>query len=208
MPPKRIAASSVTFFETAAQFRAWLTQHHASASVLQVGFYKKDSGRKSITYPEALDQALCFGWIDGVRHTVDDESYTVRFTPRQPQSKWSAVNLRRFRQLEAQGLVQPSGRKAFEDRDTQATPGSIAARPRGLTPPYERRFKAKARAWAFFRGQPPWYQRACAAFVLDAKHEETRLRRLAIVIEHSAKGKWIPPLERARGARGTSRGSR
>ena len=180
------------FFASPSQFRAWLAKHHASASELEVGFYKKDSGKKSITYQEALDQALCYGWIDGVRHRIDDVSYRNRFTPRRPKSKWSNVNLRHFARLKKAGLVQPPGLKAFERRDTKAAPYSFETRPQELAPAYRKKLKANPRAWAFFQAQPPGYRRLMTYFVMEAKQEETRQRRLAVLIAHSARAERIP----------------
>lgn len=186
------------FFPSPAQFGRWLARHHASARVLEVGFYKKASGRKSITYPEALDLALCYGWIDGVRHTVDDESYQIRFTPRRPQSKWSAVNLKHFARLRTLKLVKPAGLEAFRDRDTRAAPYSFETRPKTLGPAYQKKLKAHPRAWAFFQAQPPSYRRNVTFWVMSAKQEETRQRRLDVLIARAAKAQRIPPLAPAR----------
>ena len=184
------------FFPSPPQLRSWFEKHHDRARELQIGFYKKDSGRKSVIYQEALDQALCFGWIDGIRHRRDDISYTIRFTPRKARSKWSAVNIKHFTRLEKLGLVKPSGRKAFEERDTKAAPYSFEAPPQVLSPAYEKKLRDDPRAWAFFQAQPPWYRRTSTHWVMSAKQEATRQRRLAALIECSAKREWIGPLKR------------
>ncbi|HZI06410.1 MAG TPA: YdeI/OmpD-associated family protein [Archangium sp.] len=187
-----------TYFATPADFRAWLEKHHADTPELLVGFYKKDSGKPSITWPESVDQALCFGWIDGVRRRVDDVSYTIRFTPRKARSIWSAVNIQRVKELEKQGLMQPAGRKAFQARE-EAKSAVYAYEQKEdakLTGPYEKRFKANTKAWAFFQAQAPWYQRAASWWVVSAKQEQTREKRLATLMEDSENGRTIRQLTR------------
>ena len=181
-----------TFFETPAAFRRWLTKHHQTATELLVGFHKVGSGKKSMTWPESVDEALCFGWIDGVRRRIDEASYTIRFTPRKAQSKWSQVNLKRFAELRELGRVQPAGLAAFE----RGKPAeySYAGRARPLAPEYEARFRADAKAWAFFESQPPWYRRTASFLVMSAKQEATRERRLQQLIASSRAGERIPQL--------------
>ena len=165
---------------------------------LWVGFYKKSSGKPSITWPEAVDQALCFGWIDGQRKGIDDVSYTIRFTPRKPRSIWSAVNVKRVGELTAQGLMHPAGLKAFENR-TEEKSGVYAYEqetPAELDADYEQRFRANQTAWDFFQAQAAWYRRAAIWWVISAKKEETRLKRLATLIEDSERGRTVPPLTR------------
>ncbi|MEP7287775.1 MAG: YdeI/OmpD-associated family protein [Chloroflexota bacterium] len=185
------------FFTTPAEFRVWLEQNHAKTSELLVGFYKKDSGKPSITWPESVDQALCFGWIDGVRKRIDEVSYSIRFTPRKPRSIWSAVNIARVEELTRLGLIQQAGFKAFEARaedksaiyayeQTNATLGDV----------YEQQFRANQAAWDFFQTQPAWYQKTAIWRVISAKREETRLKRLATLIEDSAQGRTIAQLTR------------
>jgi uncharacterized protein YdeI (YjbR/CyaY-like superfamily) len=185
-----------TFFATPADFRAWLERHHESHSELIVGFHKRGSGRPSITWPEAVDQALCFGWIDGVRRRIDDTSYSIRFTPRKARSTWSAVNVRRMNQLVDDGLVAPAGLAAFERRtdDRTAIYSHEQRKAAKLEPDQERRLRADERAWAFFESQPPSYRRAAIHWVTSAKKPETRERRLAQLIECSAAGEPVPPL--------------
>jgi uncharacterized protein YdeI (YjbR/CyaY-like superfamily) len=181
-----------TFFDSPAAFRRWLAANHATAAVLWVGFYKKNSGRGGITYPQALDEALCFGWIDGVRKSVDAVSYTVRFTPRTPRSVWSTVNTKRVGELTKLGRMAPAGLKAFEARDRKRSGVySFEQRVVKLTPDYERQFKANKAAWAFFAVQPPGYRRLASWFVMSAKKDETRQRRLARLIADSAAGRRL-----------------
>jgi uncharacterized protein YdeI (YjbR/CyaY-like superfamily) len=185
------------FFETPEQFRAWLEQHHETATEVAVGFYKKGSGKPSITWPEAVDQALCFGWIDGVRHSLDDESYTNRFTPRRPNSNWSAVNVAKVEKLKAAGLMKPAGLRAFEARTAERTGVYSFEREAAVLPPdFEQAFRADAAAWEWFEARPPGYRRTAIHWVVSAKREETRLRRLRQLIDCSAEGRAVPPLRR------------
>jgi uncharacterized protein YdeI (YjbR/CyaY-like superfamily) len=186
------------FFATPEEFRAWLAEHHETERELLVGFHKKGSGRPSITWPESVDQALCFGWIDGVRRRIDDDSYTIRFTPRKARSTWSAVNVKRMKELVEAELVAPAGVAAFERRadDRTAIYSYEQRKAAQLEPEQEQRFKADERAWAFFEAQPPSYRRAATHWVTSAKREETRERRLTQLIEHSSAGRSVPPLTR------------
>jgi uncharacterized protein YdeI (YjbR/CyaY-like superfamily) len=182
-------AMKPAFFQSAAEFRQWLERHHAAAAELPVGFYKKASGRGGIAYPEALDAALAFGWIDGVRQRIDAASYTIRFTPRRPGSIWSAVNVERVGQLISQGLMQPAGLRAFGERDERKTQSLASRRDRAaLDPALEAALRADSKASAFFHAQPPGYRQTVAFWVMSAKKEETRARRLAHLIECSANG--------------------
>jgi uncharacterized protein YdeI (YjbR/CyaY-like superfamily) len=186
------------FFATPETFRAWLDEHHATATELWVGLYKKGSGRPSITWPKAVDEALCFGWIDGIRRRIDDESYMNRFTPRKPSSYWSAKNTRRFHELQEDGRVRPAGRRAFEGRreDTTAVYSYDQRYEVTLDPEFERRFRANKRAWAWFDAQPEGYKATVRYWVMSAKRPEARERRLATLIEDSAKGLRSGPLRR------------
>jgi uncharacterized protein YdeI (YjbR/CyaY-like superfamily) len=186
------------YFAEPAAFRTWLEEHHETARELWVGFYKKGSGRASITWPEAVDQALCFGWIDGIRKSVDDASYTIRFTPRQPRSTWSAVNIRRVAELSGQGLMRPAGMRAFEQRSEQGSELYSYEQRASITldEASEQQFRAHERAWAFFQAQPPSYRQAALWWVVSAKREETRRRRLATLIADSEQERTIPPLSR------------
>jgi uncharacterized protein YdeI (YjbR/CyaY-like superfamily) len=184
-----------TFFATPEEFRAWLEAHHDTETELLVGFHKKGSGRPSITWPESVDQALCFGWIDGVRKRVDDESYKIRFTPRKRASRWSRVNVERVAELTEAGLMRPSGVAAFEARTEEGT-YSYEQREAAFDADRERRLRGNAAAWAFFSAQPPWYRRTATHWVMSAKREETRDRRLSRLVEDSAAGRTIGPLTR------------
>jgi uncharacterized protein YdeI (YjbR/CyaY-like superfamily) len=187
-----------TFFATPDEFRAWLQEHHATESELLVGFHKKGSGRPSITWPESVDQALCFGWIDGVRRRVDDDSYSIRFTPRKARSTWSAINVKRVGELTELGLMHPAGLAAFERRTDDRT-GIYSHERRkaaAFEPAMEQRFRADAGAWSWFQAQPPSYRRAATHWVISAKRPETRERRLQRLIEDSAAGRTVPPLTR------------
>jgi uncharacterized protein YdeI (YjbR/CyaY-like superfamily) len=181
-----------TFFETPAAFRQWLEKNHDKASELPFGFYKKDCGRPSITWPESVDQALCFGWIDGVRRRIDEESYSIRFTPRKRRSIWSAINIGRATELTKLGLMRPAGAKAFElRRDDKSRIYAYENAPRTLPPAEEKRFRSNKKAWKYFNDQPPSYRRVAIYWVLSAKKEETRERRLATLIDDSAHGKRL-----------------
>jgi uncharacterized protein YdeI (YjbR/CyaY-like superfamily) len=182
-----------TFFPTPQAFRRWLERHHETESVLLVGFYKKGSGRPSITWPESVDEALCFGWIDGVRKSLDAESYTIRFTPRKAGSTWSVVNLRKARELIASGRMQPAGLRAFEGRDPKKS-GTYSFEQRAaarLSPEMEAEFRANPAAWSFFQAQPPGYRRIAFWWIVSAKQEPTRMRRLRTLIAESAAGQRI-----------------
>jgi uncharacterized protein YdeI (YjbR/CyaY-like superfamily) len=180
-----------TFFKSAVDLRRWFDQHHVTEAELLVGFYRKASGR-GITYPEALDEALSFGWIDGVRRRIDAESYTIRFTPRRPGSIWSAVNTKRVRVLISQGLMKPSGLQVFRKRSERKTVQNSNERDcRRLDPALDATLRANQKASSFFDAQPPGYRRIVISWVMSAKKEETRVRRLAHFIERSASGTRI-----------------
>jgi uncharacterized protein YdeI (YjbR/CyaY-like superfamily) len=185
---------NATFFATPADFRRWLEKNHDKATELLVGFHKKGSGKPSITWPESVDEALCFGWIDGVRRSIDEESYSIRFTPRRVRSVWSNVNTKRVAELTKRGRMHPSGLAAFEARDpTRSGIYSFEQREKNkkLGAAYEARLKANTKAWAFFQAQPPGYRRLASLWVMSAKKEETKLRRLATLIADSAAGRRI-----------------
>ena len=181
------------FFATPRKFRAWLEEHHAEERELLVGFYKKGSGRASITWPESVDEALCFGWIDGVRRNLDEESYTIRFTPRKASSIWSAINIRRVEELTKLGRMMPAGATAFAKRQ-QAKSAIYTYEQKEaatLAPEFEKRFRRDKKAWAFFAGQAPWYRRVATHWVMRAKQAETRERRLAALLASSAAEKRL-----------------
>jgi uncharacterized protein YdeI (YjbR/CyaY-like superfamily) len=176
-----------TFFATPAAFRKWLSANHARESELLVGFYKKDSGIASITWPESVDEALCFGWIDGVRKRIDDLSYSIRFTPRRAGSIWSAINIGRVEALTKLGRMKPAGIAAFQRRK-EAKSGIYAYENevRSLPEDDEKRFRANRKAWKFFSAQPAGYRRLAIYWVTNAKRAETRERRLQTLIADSA----------------------
>jgi uncharacterized protein YdeI (YjbR/CyaY-like superfamily) len=182
-------------FPTQAAFRAWLEKNHDRTTELWVGFWNKASGKKGMTYPETVDEALCWGWTDGIKKKVDGERYTNRFTPRKRVSTWSDVNLRRYAELEAAGQVAPPGKAAFARYDP-AKQGvySFEARPDAFPPELEAAFREHGGAWTFFQGQPPGYRRTATHWVCSAKREETRTRRLAQLVETSGAGRRLPQL--------------
>jgi uncharacterized protein YdeI (YjbR/CyaY-like superfamily) len=193
-----LAKVKPTFFATPEELRGWLERNHATATELFVGFYKKGSGKVSITWPELVDQALCFGWIDSVRQGIDEVSYSNRLTPRTPRSTWSAINIARAKELIRLGRMHPAGLKAFERRtDDRSAIYSYEQREKArLDPKAERSFRANKKAWAFFQAQPPSYQRPAIWWVISAKREETRQKRLATLIGDSEHGRTIGPLSR------------
>jgi uncharacterized protein YdeI (YjbR/CyaY-like superfamily) len=187
----------VVYFETSADFHRWLKTNGQAQSELWVGFYKKSSGKRNITYPEALDEALCWGWIDGVRKSVALDAYTSRFTPRKPKSQWSAVNIRHVERLMKAGRMTPAGLKAFEGAKDQSRKYSFEQKEEPqFDPEGKRKFRANSKAWAFFQSQPSWYRRTATFWVMSAKKEETRQRRLETLIADSESGKSIKPLTR------------
>ena len=186
--------SRLKFFATPEAFRAWLDEHHEREIECLVGFYKRDSGKPSMTWPESVDEALSFGWIDGVRRSIDDVSYCIRFTPRKATSTWSAINVKRMAVLVAQGRVRPAGLAAFEKRKPEKT-GIYAYENRKsakLDPEAEREFRRNKKAWAYFESQAPHYRHLAIFWVVSAKKPETRRARLATLISDSALGRKIP----------------
>lgn len=172
------------FFATPAAFRAWLKKHHNEADEIIVGFYRKDSGKPSITWSEAVDEALCFGWIDGIRRKHSDIAYSNRFTPRRPGSNWSTINIAKVAQLTREGRMQAAGVAAYAKR-TEGKSRIYTYEQTGLPefpPGLEKKFKANKKAWAFFVGQPTYYRKLNTRWVSSAKQEATRLRRLDILI--------------------------
>lgn len=181
------------YFDTPAAFRAWLAAHAASAPALLVGFHKVGSGRTSLTWSESVDEALCFGWIDGVRKRVDEQRYTIRFTPRRASSIWSAVNIAKFEQLVAQGRMTAAGERAFASR-SEARSGVYAheqAATAELSAPERLAFEQQGAAWSFFQATPPGYQKVILHWVTTAKRAETRASRLARLIEACAAGQRL-----------------
>ena len=183
----------IEYFASPSDFRAWLEEHHERAAELWVGYHKKATGVPSMTWPESVDEALCFGWIDGVRRSVDAERYVIRFTPRRKGSVWSRVNLGRVEALTAEGRMRAAGLAAYEGRDPEKAGYTYEERPRELPEPYATAFRERdAAAYDFFLAQSPSYRRTAVGWILDAKREETRLRRLEQVVEASmAERRWI-----------------
>jgi len=187
----------VKFFKTPAGFRRWLQSNHEKTDELWVGFHKKASGKPSLTWPESVDEALCFGWIDGLRKSIDSTSYRIRFTPRRPGSIWSAVNIRRAKALIKEGRMAPAGLAAFKERDeARSIRYSYERDAAELGDTYEAILRLNKEAWSFFQAQPPGYRKTATWWIISAKKEETRLRRLQTLIDHSAAGRLIPPLTR------------
>ena len=180
------------FFRTPGDFRIWLEKNHTTATELWVGFYKKDSGKPSITWPESVDQALCFGWIDGVRKRVDEISYQIRFTPRRRGSIWSTINIKRAKELVEQRRMRPTGLNAFAARiENKSGTYSYEQRTTELEEPYATHLKKNKAAWNFFQTQPPSYRKMIGWWIISAKQEETRVARLAKLTSESAKGKRL-----------------
>jgi len=182
------------YFAGPEEFRAWLERNHESEPELWVGYYKKGSGKPSMKWSEAVDQALCFGWIDGRVNSIDAERYRQRFTPRRPGSNWSNVNIAKVAKLTEAGLMRPAGLRAFEAR-SEARSGIYAFEREAAELPreYERRLRADAAAWEYWRARPPSYRRTATFWVVSAKREDTRERRLEQLIEYSAAGRHVPP---------------
>ena len=178
------------FFATSDAFRAWLEKNHATADELLVGFWKKSSGKPSMTYAQALDEALCVGWIDGVRRGGED-FHTIRYTPRKAKSKWSAINVDHVKRLMATKRMKPAGAKAYEARGDKAGLNYSYETCRPLDPALKATFEGNKRAWAFFTAQPPGYQRSATWWVMSAKREETRLKWLSTLIADSAAGRRL-----------------
>jgi uncharacterized protein YdeI (YjbR/CyaY-like superfamily) len=189
------------FFATPEEFGAWLEEHHETQTELLVGFYKKGSGKPSITWPESVEQALRFGWIDGIRRSLGDESYTIRFTPRKPTSNWSLVNVAKVEELKQRGLMAQAGLRAYAARREDRTGVYSSERREAAVLPaeFEKRFRAAKAAWKWFTSRPAGYRRTATHWVVSAKRDETRQRRLQQLIDCSAEGRTVPPLTRPGG---------
>jgi uncharacterized protein YdeI (YjbR/CyaY-like superfamily) len=190
--------SAPIFFGSPAEFYAWLEEHHETEREVYVGLYKKHTGKPSLTWSEAVDQALCFGWIDGRAGRIDEDRWMQRFTPRRPGSNWSKINIDKVEKLVEAGLMQPPGLRAFEAR-SEARSGVYSFEQRDqakLPPEYERRMRENAAAWDYWHARPPGYRKTATFWVMSAKREETRERRLAQLIEDASNGLDIKPLRR------------
>lgn len=184
-----------TFFPNSKDFRKWFEKNHKNAKELLVGFYKVTSGKKSITWPESVDEAICFGWIDGVRKSIDTESYSIRFTPRKPTSIWSAINIKKVEELTKKGLMHQAGVAAFSKRqEKRSAVYSYEKEPEILSPEFLKKLKATKKAWAFFKTMAPSYQRSCVHWIMTAKQEATKLKRLEELINDSAMERKIKRL--------------
>jgi uncharacterized protein YdeI (YjbR/CyaY-like superfamily) len=185
------------FFESPEEFYAWLDEHHETESEVYVGYFKQHTGKRAMTWSQAVDQALCFGWIDGKVNTIDGDSYMQRFTPRKPGSNWSKINVEKVARLQEAGLMRPAGIAAFEKRSEDRTGVySYEDAAQGLPPDYEKRLRANKAAAEYFDSRPPSYRRTATYLVMSAKREQTRLRRLEQLIEDSAAGLDIKQLRR------------
>ncbi|MEP7076205.1 MAG: YdeI/OmpD-associated family protein [Acidobacteriota bacterium] len=181
-----------TYFATQKDFRKWLEKNHQKADELLVGFWKLGSNKPSMTWSESVDQALCFGWIDGVRRKVDEEAYTIRFTPRRPKSIWSRINIDKVERLTKEGLMQPAGLAAYDKKeDHRAVIYAYENRPKEFDPKYEKAFRKQKKAWAFFEKQPAGYRRLMIHHVMSAKQEATRQSRLEKLIAFSIEEKRL-----------------
>jgi uncharacterized protein YdeI (YjbR/CyaY-like superfamily) len=183
------------FFTTKSSFRNWLEKNHDKATELLVGFYKVNSGKQSITWSESVDEAICFGWIDGIRKSIDTESYCIRFTPRKPRSIWSAINIQKVENLSKQGLMHPAGIAAFQKRDEKKSAiYSYEKSPEKLSDDFSKKFKSNKKAWNFFQSMAPSYQRTAVHWVMNAKQESTKLKRLDELINDSEAKRKIKSL--------------
>ena len=189
------AASNPSYFATPNDFRRWLEKNHERETELLVGFYKVACGKASITWPESIDQALCYGWIDGIRRTIDAESYTIRFTPRKPRSMWSAINVKKIDELKKAGLMRPAGLAVFEARDATQPAYSVKDRANVFKLAYERQFRMNKKAWSYFTSRAPSAQRTAIFWVQSAKQEDTRQRRLETLIADCGKERPNWPLK-------------
>ena len=184
-----------TYFATPLAFRKWLQENHEHEKALLVGFYKVGSGKPSMTWPESVDEAICFGWIDGIRRSVDEERYCIRFTPRKAGSIWSAINIKKVETLTKLGLMQPAGIAAYAKRsENKSAIYAYEKAPVELDKAFEKRFKANKKAWNFFKSLPPSYQRTAIHWVMSAKQVATRLKRMQDLISDSEEGLKIKPL--------------
>jgi uncharacterized protein YdeI (YjbR/CyaY-like superfamily) len=200
MPMVSSAVEEGRFFATPEAWRRWLEKNHAKHDELWVGFHKRGTGKKSITWPEAVDEALCYGWIDGLRKSIDAEAYRIRFTPRKATSTWSSVNVRRIAELEKLGKMTDAGRAAFAKRREAKTGiyGHERTKAAELEPGWQARLEKDKKAWTYFQGEAPWYRRIAYHWVMSAKKEETRLRRFEQLLADSSKQQRIGPIRQGK----------
>jgi uncharacterized protein YdeI (YjbR/CyaY-like superfamily) len=184
-----------TFFKDQNELRKWFEKNHDKEKEIWVGFYKKDSGKANFTWSQSVNQALCFGWIDGLRKSIDEDSYMIRFTPRNPKSNWSAINIKKINELTKLGLMHPAGVEEFKKRESKRSEVySFEQNKVKLSKKYELKFKSNKKAWEFFKSLPPSTKKPSIWWVMSAKKEETQLKRLDILIKSSEKREKIPPL--------------
>ena len=189
-----VNTDKLRFFRTSAQLRKWLDKNHDRETELWIGFHRTDSGKGGITYAQALDEALCYGWIDGIRKKLDETSFTTRFTPRKKNSIWSNVNVRHIERLTRDGRMMPPGIAAFDGKDEKRVGiYSFEREAAQLEPAMKTRFRKNLKAWKFFESQPPYYRKLAAWYVISAKRDETRDKRLTELIKYSAKEERLPP---------------
>lgn len=187
------------YFPTSKDFRDWFQSNYQDQSELWVGFYKKATGLPSITWPESVDQALCFGWIDGIRKSIDDKSYKIRFTPRKAQSHWSGVNIKKVKELKKLGLMTPAGLRAYNRRTkAKSRQASFEQGKVELRKDFEDKLMKNTKAWNYFKEKSPSYQKQTIWWVMSAKKEETQIKRMNVLIESSQKQEVIPPMKVAR----------
>jgi uncharacterized protein YdeI (YjbR/CyaY-like superfamily) len=185
------------FFRSPAQLHEWFEKNHAGKQELWIGFYTVKSGKKAATYKEVLDEALCYGWIDGIRKNQDEDSYKIRFTPRKKKSIWSNVNTKRMKELISEGKVRPAGMEAYKlKEEKRAGVYSFEQKEHKLLPSYQKKLKANKKAWTYFSNKAPWYQRTCIHWIMSAKQEATQLKRLNQLIVDSSEGRTIKHLTR------------
>ena len=195
MPGKRGSEQNPIFFKSAAEYRAWLEKNHETAKELWIGYWKKATGKPSLTWHDTVDESLCFGWIDGIRKSIDADSFKQRVTPRRPTSIWSVINIRKVTQFTAEGRMKPMGLAAFDKRDEKKAYSYEQLRAAHvLEPKLEAKLRKNKKAWAFFSKQPPGYQRLAGWYVMSAKLDATREKRLARVISESAAGRRLIPM--------------
>lgn len=188
--------TNTLFFPTPNDFKDWLNKNHNELKEQWVGFYKKGTGRPSITWPESVDEALCYGWIDGLRKSIDDERYKIRFTPRKPNSHWSAVNINRVGELEKLGRMEKPGLEAFEKRNVKKIAKAYFEQENVVMDPiFETELRSNEKAWSYWQSKAPGYRKQVTWWVMSAKKEETKLSRLKVLIDSSEKGEVIPPLK-------------
>ncbi len=186
-----------TFFKTPSALRKWFIKNHLSKKELLLGYYKKATKKASVDWSQSVDEAICFGWIDGIRRRIDDEAYSIRFTPRKEKSHWSAVNIEKVKRLTKEGLMYPAGEAAFKKLDSKnAMQFAYEQKKIVLDKKYEAQIKAKEKAWSFFDNLAPSYKKSTIYWIISAKQEATRLRRLKILIESAEDGLMVPHLRR------------